>query len=94
MEGNRGGRPYRRIVFAVLVFAGLAVPAIATGHIERASYWPDPAADTTIHPAAGGEVPTVRSLASAVKASTRRQAPHKHKHKQMARRASSASRTR
>ena len=50
---------------AVLI-AVLALPSLAWGHIERASYWPDPAPDCAITPCAGGEVPTPRSLASAV----------------------------
>ena len=62
----------------MLVFAGLLVPAIATGHIERASYWPDPGLDSTIHPATGGEVPEARSLASAVKGKHRK---HKRQHR-------------
>jgi len=45
----------------------LAVPALAGAHLERPSYWPDPAPDTTVSPAAGGEVPDARSLASAVR---------------------------
>jgi len=52
---------------AFLVFGALAVPTVALGHIERASYWPDPAPDDSVSPSAGGEVPTVRSLASAVR---------------------------
>ena len=36
-------------------------------HLERPSYWPDPAPDTSVKPAAGGKVPTPRSLSSAVK---------------------------
>jgi hypothetical protein len=44
----------------------LLAPSVALGHIERASYWPDPAPDCTITPCAGGQVPTPRSLASAV----------------------------
>ena len=44
----------------------MAVPAVADAHLERPSYWPDPAADTTVTPAAGGEVPDARSLSSAV----------------------------
>ena len=44
----------------------LALPATAVAHLERPSYWPDPRPDTTVHPAAGGEVPKARSLASAV----------------------------
>ena len=43
----------------------------ATGvsaHVERASYWPDPAPDTTVSPPAGGEVPQARSLYTALKA--------------------------
>ena len=52
---------------AVLVAAAaaLAVPAVASAHIERASYWPDPAPDCSISPCAGGQVPAVRSLAAA-----------------------------
>jgi hypothetical protein len=44
----------------------LAMPALSSAHPERPSYWPDPAPDRSVHPAAGGKVPTVRSLASAV----------------------------
>jgi hypothetical protein len=46
--------------------AVLALPATALAHIERSSYWPDPAPDCTIHPCAGGAVPAARSLASAL----------------------------
>ncbi|MEO6496608.1 MAG: right-handed parallel beta-helix repeat-containing protein, partial [Solirubrobacteraceae bacterium] len=42
------------------------VPAVASAHLERPSYWPDPAADTAVTPPAGGAVPKPRSLASAV----------------------------
>src|SRR5918999_1939633 len=45
--------------------------AIATGvafaHVERSSYWPDPAPDTSVRPAAGGKVPKARSLGSALR---------------------------
>jgi hypothetical protein len=47
------------------VIGALVVPALASAHIERASYWPDPAPDCSINPCAGGAVPTARSLASA-----------------------------
>jgi hypothetical protein len=43
----------------------LAAPALAHAHLERPSYWPDPAPDTTLRPAAGGEVPDARPLWSA-----------------------------
>ncbi|HEV2075007.1 MAG TPA: hypothetical protein VGR10_02100, partial [Thermoleophilaceae bacterium] len=39
---------------------------MAFAHIERPSYWPDPRPDRDVTPAAGGEVPTPRSLGSAV----------------------------
>ncbi|MEO8093067.1 MAG: right-handed parallel beta-helix repeat-containing protein [bacterium] len=52
------------IVAATTTAALLALPALALGHLERPSYWPDPAPDNTVSPAAGGEVPTARSLAS------------------------------
>ncbi len=45
----------------------IALPALALAHVERASYWPDPAADTSVNPPAGGSVPAVRSLFSALK---------------------------
>jgi hypothetical protein len=44
----------------------LVLPGVAFGHLERPSYWPDPAPDRSVKPAAGGEVPKPRSLASAV----------------------------
>ncbi len=49
------------------MLAGLLCAAVASGHIERASYWPDPAPDTSVSPPAGGAVPQARSLASALK---------------------------
>ena len=59
----RRGRPR---ILAAMVIGALALPAVASAHLERPSYWPDPAPDTSITPAAGGEVPKARSLASAV----------------------------
>src|SRR5262245_44352506 len=50
----------------VLALALLGVPAPALAHLERTSYWPDPRPDTSVTPPAGGEVPTARSLASAL----------------------------
>ncbi|MGC1800882.1 MAG: right-handed parallel beta-helix repeat-containing protein [Solirubrobacterales bacterium] len=44
----------------------MLVPAFALAHIERASYWPDPAPDTSVKPAAGGSVPALRKLFSAL----------------------------
>ena len=40
----------------------LVVVSQASAHIERASYWPDPAPDTSVSPPAGGKVPKARSL--------------------------------
>jgi hypothetical protein len=56
------------LVPAVLVAVAIAIvlPVSASAHVERASYFPDPAPDCSINPCAGGHVPTVRSLASAV----------------------------
>jgi hypothetical protein len=56
----------RRGVVALALLAALAVAAIASGHIERASYWPDPAPDTSVSPPAGGKVPDPRPLATAL----------------------------
>jgi hypothetical protein len=44
--------------------AMLCAPAMA--HIERTAYWPDPRPDPGVTPAAGGAVPKIRSLGSAL----------------------------
>lgn len=83
MRGPSARGRHTRLALGIAVLAALLVPAIAGGHIERASYWPDPAPDTAVTPAAGGEVPAVRSLASAVKGTHMiHKKKHKHKHKQ------------
>jgi hypothetical protein len=51
---------------ALFVTSLLCFSAPAVAHIERPSYWPDPAPDTSVQPAAGGAVPKIRSLASAL----------------------------
>ena len=48
-----------------------ALGGVALGHIERSSYWPNPAPDCSIQPCAGGHVPAARSLASALKRTRR-----------------------
>ena len=65
---TRMGRHRRRSLVVAIAVAAVAVllPALALGHIERASYWPDPAPDTSVKPAAGGSVPAVRRLFSAL----------------------------
>jgi hypothetical protein len=45
----------------------LLLPALAPAHIERPSFWPDPAPDTSVSPPAGGAVPKARTLSSALK---------------------------
>ena len=52
---------------ASIAIAMAVVTATAFGHVERSSYWPDPAPDTSVKPAAGGKVPKARSLASALR---------------------------
>jgi hypothetical protein len=54
---------------ALLAVIALAVACggVALAHIERSSYWPNPAPDCSIKPCAGGHVPVPRSLASAQK---------------------------
>jgi hypothetical protein len=59
-----GTRTRRAALLAPLVL--LAAPTFAFAHPERPSYWPDPAPDRAVSPAAGGKVPEPRSLASAV----------------------------
>ena len=54
-----------RLLGLALLTAALAATS-ASAHLERPSYWPDPAPDTSVTPPAGGGVPKARSLASAV----------------------------
>ncbi|MCX6395660.1 MAG: right-handed parallel beta-helix repeat-containing protein [Propionibacteriales bacterium] len=61
----------RRFLLALAVaFSAIAlVPQLAgtaSAHVERPSYWPDPTADCTVSPCAGGVIPRARSLASAL----------------------------
>ena len=65
---NARGRFY--VVFS-LVVAMAVLTASAYGHVERSSYWPDPAPDTGVKPAAGGKVPKARSLGSALNVKAR-----------------------
>src|SRR3954454_10926321 len=51
---------------ALGVVGSLIAPAVASGHVERSAYWPDPAPDCTVKPCAGGAVPAVRSLSTAL----------------------------
>lgn len=61
----------RRAILALLLAVSgiLAIPQVAQAHVERPSYWPDPAPDCTVTPCAGGEIPDARGLASALNAS-------------------------
>src|SRR5918994_6164162 len=65
-EGKRGFGGWS--LAAVAVAAGLIalVPTLASAHIERASYWPDPGPDTSVTPPAGGAVPDYRPLFTAL----------------------------
>jgi hypothetical protein len=49
-------------VTAVFALAFTAGATTSSAHIERASYWPDPAPDRSISPPTGGKVPKYRSL--------------------------------
>ena len=58
----------RAFVTAALTGLALVVlmPAMAQAHVERPSYWPNPAPDCSVSPCAGGKVPVARSLSSAL----------------------------
>jgi Right handed beta helix region len=69
VKGRTGKSTIRnRRLIAIALGLGLlvALPALALAHIERASYWPDPGPDTSVNPPAGGSVPAVRPLATAL----------------------------
>ncbi len=55
-----------RLTAAALVIGAMALPAVASAHLERPSYWPDPGVDMADGVPTGGKVPTARSFASAV----------------------------
>jgi hypothetical protein len=57
----------RRAAVGIGVTAvAVLVPTFAFAHVERASYWPDPAPDNSVNPPAGGAVPDVRPLDTAL----------------------------
>jgi hypothetical protein len=58
----------RTVLPAIACGAVLALAAPAAAHVERASYWPDPAAEIVGGQPAGGAVPQPRSLSSALDA--------------------------
>src|SRR3954470_24886277 len=60
-----GGSVFRKALLGVVLIA-MALPSAALAHIERASYWPDPAPDCSIKPCTGGKVPKARSLRSSL----------------------------
>ncbi len=70
--GRRGTRFERtrfgRRSIGLAVAASLLIAAPAAAHIERASYWPDPAAETVGGVPTGGAVPDYRSLFTALNA--------------------------
>jgi Right handed beta helix region len=67
MQARMAKRRRRIIALAVGTAAvAIVIPAVALGHIERASYWPDPAGETVDGVQAGGQVPEARSLFSAL----------------------------
>ena len=56
----------RHGALALILVAVVAPGGAALAHVERTSYWPDPRPDTSVKPAAGGRVPTPRSLYTAL----------------------------
>jgi parallel beta helix pectate lyase-like protein len=64
---ERVGRIKGLLAVAAALVAAAFVATQAAAHIERASYWPNPAADTSVNPPAGGKVPAFRSLYTALR---------------------------
>jgi hypothetical protein len=56
------------LALAIALTTVMVVPQIASAHVERPSYWPDPKPDCSVKPCAGGAIPKARSLASALDA--------------------------
>src|SRR5215208_6650617 len=67
MRARRATRRRGTLVIALAIAAiAVLVPAFALAHVERASYWPNPGPVTSVKPAAGGSVPAVRKVFSAL----------------------------
>ena len=63
---STGRRRHTAALYVVALVAAVAAPPLASAHLERPSYWPDPRPDRSVSPPAGGKVPKARSLGSAV----------------------------
>jgi hypothetical protein len=64
---ERGSIRWKALLVAVFALAvAVALGTSASAHVERASYWPNPAPDTSVQPPAGGHVPAARSLFSSL----------------------------
>src|SRR5882762_7050462 len=68
---GRRDKSVRNACATALLALSLLAPAVASAHVERSAYWPDPARDCSVTPCAGGAVPAVRSLSSALDRGTR-----------------------
>jgi hypothetical protein len=55
------------IAVATAALLAMALPALALAHEERPSYWPDPTADTSVSPPAGGTFPKARPLSTSLR---------------------------
>ncbi len=67
-DHNGSSNRWKALLAALVVFAAAVIAgSTASAHIERASYWPDPKPDRSVHPPAGGHVPAARSLYSALR---------------------------
>ncbi|MGI8845424.1 MAG: hypothetical protein ACR2HC_04505, partial [Thermoleophilaceae bacterium] len=65
IRASRRGRAWLAAL-ALLIATATLVANQASAHVERASYWPDPAPDTSVNPPAGGKVPATRNLFTAL----------------------------
>jgi hypothetical protein len=76
---------------AIVVSVHAVLASSAFAHVERTSYWPDPRPDTSVSPPAGGAVPKVRSLASALPPKPHAKRKHKRSKKRHSRKGHSSS---
>src|ERR671931_41717 len=62
-----GAKSRTFLLAVVTAFAAAIGPGAAHAHVERTSFWPDPAPDRSVEPAAGGAVPHYRNLGTALR---------------------------